>query len=81
MIATLFISAMGYLLLLSLSTSAAAIKAAPVPFFPLQFSAEISITAHLIEEDSEYPPRMRKMRVYYDYINKLARADIDAGMK
>jgi hypothetical protein len=47
--------------------------------FPLQFTANISITAHLIEPESEYPPRTRTMTVYYDYLNKKARIDIDPG--
>lgn len=50
-----------------------------MPIFPLQFSADIFITAHLIENDSEYPPRNRRMTVYYDYTNKLARADLEGG--
>lgn len=51
----------------------------PVPSFPLQFSAIITITAHLIEPESQYPPRIRSMLVYYDYIEKRARADISEG--
>mmetsp|Transcript_34430 Transcript_34430/g.35100 ORF Transcript_34430/g.35100 Transcript_34430/m.35100 type:complete len:217 (+) Transcript_34430:221-871(+) len=54
-------------------------SADPQALFPLQFSANIEITAHLIEENSEYPPRKRRLRVYYDYIQKLARADIEEG--
>ncbi len=64
---------------LSSSSSSSTSDFAPVPTFPLQFSANIVITAHLIEEDSEYPPRERKMKVFYDYINKYARADLEAG--
>jgi hypothetical protein len=47
--------------------------------FPLQFSANVEITSHLIDESSEFPPRLRKWTVYYDYIAKKARADIEAG--
>lgn len=47
--------------------------------FPLQIVADIKITAHLISEDNAYPPRYRSMKIYYDYINKRARADIEAG--
>jgi len=50
-----------------------------VPFFPLQLSANVEITAHLIEESSEYPPKRRRMTVYYDYIRKLGRVDIEEG--
>ena len=49
------------------------------PVFPLQISADIEITAHLIEPDNDYPPRVRRMSIYYDYLNKLARADIEEG--
>jgi hypothetical protein len=49
------------------------------PAFPLQFSATLQITSGLIEEESEYPPKRRHMSLYYDYINKKARADIEAG--
>jgi len=59
------------------ATSSESIAAA----FPLQMSAEITITAHLIEESSQYPPRVRKLAVYYDYINKRARADIEQGLE
>lgn len=51
----------------------------PRAVFPLQLMANIEITAHLIEEDSDYPPRTRRMTIFYDYINKRARADIEAG--
>eukprot|EP01036_Dinobryon_divergens_P047514 gene47514-63700_t len=51
----------------------------PSPSFPLQLSANIEISAHLIEESQEYPPKKRRMTIYYDYIHKLARADIDEG--
>lgn len=51
----------------------------PLPIFPLQFSATIEITSHLIDNNSEYPPNKRHITVYYDYINKKARADIEAG--
>jgi len=51
----------------------------PSLVFPLQFSATVTITSHLIDESSEYPPKRRQMMIYYDYINKKARADIEAG--
>jgi hypothetical protein len=51
--------------------------------FPLQFSARITITSHLIEANNgdvdAYPPKTRSMVVYYDYPNRLARADLEAG--
>ena len=55
------------------------VHAYPPLVFPLQFSATVTITSHLIDETSEYPPKRRQMIIYYDYINKKARADIEAG--
>lgn len=49
------------------------------PVFPLQLSADVEITAHLVAHDSEYPPRVRRMSIHYDYLNKVARADIEEG--
>lgn len=47
--------------------------------FPLQLSAQIQITAHLIPADQSYPPRLRSLHINYDYLNKRARADIAGG--
>lgn len=55
------------------------VESSPILQFPLQFSASIEITAHQIDEASEFPPRTKRMTVYYDYIEKRARADIEAG--
>ena len=49
------------------------------PYFPLQLSSSLQITASLIDKDNEYPPRIRTMKFYYDYTNKRARIDIDEG--
>lgn len=65
------------LVLNCLRSSSAAL--APAAVFPLQLSADIAITAHLIPEEQAYPPRVRYMHIDYDYINKLARADIMEG--
>lgn len=51
----------------------------PKPVFPLQFSANLDITSHLIDESSSYPPKRRRITIYYDFINKKARADIEGG--
>lgn len=72
---TLLHMLLGVLLLVSASVLAVS----PSLVFPLQFSATLTITSHLIDESSEYPPKMRQMIIYYDYINKKARADIEAG--
>lgn len=62
-----------------------------VTIFPLQLSAQLTITSHLLQSNQSsdtsseeryqesYPPSVRHIKVYYDYINKLARADIEAG--
>jgi hypothetical protein len=47
--------------------------------FPLQVSFNMTITAHQIEVESEFPPRVRKMGIYYDYVNGRVRADIAGG--
>lgn len=57
----------------------AAYANSPPLVFPLQFTATLTITSHLIDESNEYPPKTRHMVLYYDYINKKARADIEAG--
>lgn len=51
----------------------------PKPQFPHQFSGYLVIRSHLINEGNEYPPDSRRMTIYYDYVNKRARADIEAG--
>lgn len=47
--------------------------------FPLQFVANVAITSHLLDPQAEYPPSTRFMTVYYDYINRKARIDIESG--
>jgi hypothetical protein len=54
-------------------------NAEPKARFPLQISADIKITAHLISPEQNYPPRERSMHIDYDYINKRARAHIAPG--
>lgn len=56
-----------------------AANSAPELYYPLQLSASIVITSHLIDPENDYPPRTRSLQIYYDYINKRARADIAAG--
>eukprot|EP01038_Epipyxis_sp_PR26KG_P013999 gene13999-18775_t len=54
-----------------------------IPKFPLQFTARLKITSNLLVDVSNeidaYPPRIRYMTIYYDYIKKKARAEIEAG--
>ena len=47
---------------------------------PLQFSATVETTAHLIDASREYPPRTRRIRLLYDYVAKRARADVLEGL-
>jgi hypothetical protein len=56
-----------------------AANAVKVAKFPLQVSFNLTITAHQIDEENEYPPRTRHMSVLYDYINSRGRIDIDSG--
>jgi hypothetical protein len=70
-----FFNALLFLLALSLSAA----SNAPKPQFPLQFSASLRITADTIPEAQQYPPRYRRMRLWYDYVQKLAKAEIEAG--
>ena len=58
-----------------------AFGANPTARFPLQFTADLLITSHMISESSVFPPRTRTMKVYYDYITKRARADIAEGFE
>lgn len=51
----------------------------PVARFPLQASFNLTLTAHQVPEETEYPPRVRTMEIYYDYIGKRGRADISEG--
>ena len=51
----------------------------PIAKFPLQISFNLTLTAHQVPEDVEYPPRVRRMSIYYDYLNKKGRADISEG--
>lgn len=62
-----------------LCIAAASPEAEPTAVFPLQFSANLEITSHLIDNDSEYPPKTRRMTIYFDYEARKARADIEAG--
>ena len=58
------------LLLASFSSLLSGDVVHPVAKFPLQISAVVTITAHLVEEASAYPPRERSMKINYDYIGQ-----------
>lgn len=48
--------------------------------FPLQFKADVLVTAHLVDESVMYPPRERRVELTYDFVNKRARAHIVSGI-
>ena len=53
--------------------------ATPVARFPLQFSANLTITSNQLSPELEYPPRTRRLQLHYDYPAQRARADIAEG--
>ena len=61
------------------SSSQAAPVGTPIARFPLQFTANLTITANQIPPETEYPPRERTITIAYDYPNLRARADIHPG--
>ena len=67
------------ILFLSVCLAILGVHSLPSANFPLQLFANIEITAHQIPEDSEFPPRTRRMSIFYDYLSKRARADIEEG--
>ena len=64
---------------LVLMASVLADESTPVARFPLQMTFNLTLTAHQVPEDIEYPPRVRSMGIFYDYIGKRGRADISEG--
>ncbi len=57
----------------------AAVQSAARPVFPAQFSAELQVTAHLVDKTQEYPPHLRRIALHYDFPAKRVRADVLAG--
>ena len=49
------------------------------PALPKAFSADLEITAHLVDRSKDYPPWLRKLKLNYDFDQKLARAEITHG--
>ncbi|OQR87045.1 hypothetical protein ACHHYP_09589 [Achlya hypogyna] len=49
------------------------------PVMPPHFEANLEITSHLVDRSVSYPPWLRRIKVRYDYAQKVARADILAG--
>jgi hypothetical protein len=54
-------------------------SSAPSPILPLQFIANLTVKSTVNPDNSEYPPGERRLKIYYDYLNERARADISEG--
>ena len=44
-----------------------------MPSIPLQFSAHLTITNHLVESGSDYPIKEQHREVMYDFLNLRAK--------
>merc|ERR1711934_812162 len=49
------------------------------PEFPLQFSGTIETVALLLDKNIEYPPRVKRYEVSYDWHAKMAKVAVTAG--
>merc|ERR1711934_273488 len=49
------------------------------PVLPNQFSGTIETVALLLDKDIEYPPRIKRYDVHYDWVNKKAKVAVTAG--
>ena len=47
--------------------------------FPAQFEARLTTTAHMIDGSLGYPPRHRRVHIWYDALSGRARADVSDG--
>ncbi|CAM9472755.1 unnamed protein product, partial [Discosporangium mesarthrocarpum] len=50
------------------------------PSFPLQFSANLEVTAHMVDRSVEYPPWLRRMELNYDFEQRRAKVVIREGL-
>ena len=56
----------------------AACGARKPPALPKAFSADLEVTAHLVDRSKDYPPWLRVIDVKYDFVNQRASAaDLD----
>merc|ERR1740130_1810107 len=53
--------------------------AVSAPVLPTQFSGTIETVALLLAKNIEYPPRMKRYEVHYDWQNKMAKVAVTAG--
>lgn len=44
-----------------------------------QFTGTIETVALLLEKNLEYPPRVKRYEVHYDWVNKKAKVAVTAG--
>merc|ERR1711871_823292 len=49
------------------------------PEFPLQFSGTIETVALLLDKNIEYPPRVKRYEVKYDWHKKMSKVSVTAG--
>jgi hypothetical protein len=71
----------GFLLCIVYVTLPDGIESTDIPKFPLEFQFNVTITAHQVPAETDYPPRWRSYYVYYDYLHNRARIDVDAGFE
>jgi len=53
--------------------------AVSAPVLPTQFSGTIETVALLLDKDIEYPPRVKRYEVHYDWDKKMAKVAVTAG--
>jgi hypothetical protein len=55
------------------------VGAISAPEFPLQFSGTIETVALLLDKNIDYPPRVKRYDVHYDWVNKISKVAVTAG--
>merc|ERR1712070_901241 len=53
--------------------------AVSAPVLPSQFTGTVETVALLLDKDIEYPPRVKKYEIAYDWPNKMAKVAVTAG--
>ncbi|CAM9450145.1 unnamed protein product, partial [Chrysoparadoxa australica] len=48
--------------------------------FPLQFTGDVEVTAHMVDRSKSYPPWLKKVKVDYDYNAGQAKAIVVEGL-
>jgi hypothetical protein len=70
---------MASLAALVLSTSSLVALPRHALSLPAQFEARLTTTAHMIDGSLGYPPRHRRVHIWYDALSGRARADVSEG--